>query len=344
MKKIVLFIIVIFSHTAYSQVVTKFQLPNQCTLDTVHIPIVATAQDSIGSISLTFSFDTSKGTFIDIYNEHPEIAQKGYTSYHFNQNQVFFIWYGFSSNEGFPLQNDTLFYLKFYPKTYTDIDLHWDTLTLGRCAYTNNYAQPLTAEFISDTLNLVHEQPSQLLFPTDMQQGVSTAPQFRWSHHSCDIAYRLEISTNPSLTNPNFVFNGLTDTTFNVVGLSLNTTYYWQITRVGESGVEIPSGVFAFTTTSSVNTQQAALEDLEWHVYPNPVYDNATIVISTEGFKNITISVINSIGQIEKMEHITIYHGTNHIPLNMSGLAKGLYILKINDQQRGIEAKTIFKN
>jgi len=107
---------------------------------------------------------------------------------------------------------------------------------------------------------------------------------------------------------------------FSIIGmLKLGNSQY--LMEFYDSGVFIESGSFESTAVSI--DDKAEIPELNF--YPNPVKDNLSITSNSPS----RVEIINSQGQI-------VYSGfiKSHHVIDVSGLPKGLYILRQPDNQK----------
>ncbi len=82
------------------------------------------------------------------------------------------------------------------------------------------------------------------------------------------------------------------------------------------------------TLTVDVGTQVgvSTLEAIDFKVYPNPTYDNITL----ESNKSLpyTVTLLDNTGRLISSENVS----TSNYQIDLSGLSKGIYLLKVDDQ------------
>ena len=97
--------------------------------------------------------------------------------------------------------------------------------------------------------------------------------------------------------------------------------------NLGQFGFEV---VLAGTCTLNTDTIDGVSNKM--NIYPNPAKDFINIELGST-LDNATISVYNTIGQIVIPSQVI---NTNSIKLNISSLAKGVYIIKVNNGDKEI--------
>jgi len=88
--------------------------------------------------------------------------------------------------------------------------------------------------------------------PANGSTGISTSPTLTWNASTGADSYTLQLS---STENPSLLLvdqQGITGTSFNLDGLSENTSYYWRVNAANAYGTSEWSTVWSFTTTASV--------------------------------------------------------------------------------------------
>ncbi|HUV67474.1 MAG TPA: LamG-like jellyroll fold domain-containing protein [Sedimentisphaerales bacterium] len=90
--------------------------------------------------------------------------------------------------------------------------------------------------------------------PANGQTAVFVNPTVSWGAGRGAVSHTLYISDDPSaVANETIapIAAGLTDTTYDLAGLNMNTVYYWKVNEVGDTETW-PGYVWSFTTTDSI--------------------------------------------------------------------------------------------
>ncbi|QLH45029.1 MAG: T9SS type A sorting domain-containing protein [Bacteroidota bacterium] len=121
----------------------------------------------------------------------------------------------------------------------------------------------------------------------------------------------------------------------NIVGLSVNTTYEWQIRAIcnpSPFSTGAWSGLDDFNTLSAkeTNSSETSLENEQLRVYPNPaqhtIYLDGTIPTSQE--LNLIVRDMN--GRKVKVVSLWAQAGDFHLEMNVHDLSNGVYSLEIS--------------
>ena len=145
---------------------------------------------------------------------------------------------------------------------------------------------------------------------------------FTWTENESGLSYDLVLGTDSTLT---------TSTTFsfengeNIIGLSENTTYYWQIVAYNCFG-SASSSIWSFTTdaTASINDYDSKI----FSIFPNPVVD----MLNIDGNAPIdSIEIVNQLGQsVLEVEGNSVFNNQ----INLSKLNTGIYFVKVKSDSK----------
>jgi PKD repeat protein len=78
-------------------------------------------------------------------------------------------------------------------------------------------------------------------------------------------------------------------------------------------------------------------------LYPNPTTDNATLVVETSKTSQLSLTVVNMVGQVVGSQTINAYAGKNIVQLNTDNLAQGVYTLVLRDSKGVAKAQRLIK-
>jgi phosphodiesterase/alkaline phosphatase D-like protein len=91
-----------------------------------------------------------------------------------------------------------------------------------------------------------------LASPADKALNLTANTSVSWSPSSYATAYTVQVSTSSNFSTISYSGTNLTGTSFNLTGLSSNTTYYWRVNATNASGTSGWSGTWQFTTQTIV--------------------------------------------------------------------------------------------
>ena len=119
--------------------------------------------------------------------------------------------------------------------------------------------------------------------------------------------YTVEINTPLTVTNSN-PYSQLTN----------NTTWYGAV-RVA----------YQFTQTSTVGLDEKSGIIAGSFIYPNPAQGSANLVVQLPSNSNLNLDIVNLMGQNVKSFTTRGNIGENNIPIDLSGLTAGVYLVNI---------------
>ena len=136
--------------------------------------------------------------------------------------------------------------------------------------------------------------------------------------------------------------NGLNNSFSINPSLNIGTTYYISVRTENGAGL-----VSQNTSDGQLLMWPLSISQLEngntVKVYPNPTKETVNIQISASQSKTINWSLINIEGKIIYQEDIHLLKGTSTISKDISNLAKGNYILKIDDSTHSTQHQIIIQ-
>jgi len=170
----------------------------------------------------------------------------------------------------------------------------------------------------------------------------STGGMANWMEPTCYYGFTLRISkhnqniwTNHTITpNTHYTFSGLTH----------NTQYDWQIqTNCNASGT-INSGFSAsqtFTTLARLEEGETDNTDYAFNIYPNPTNDHVTIAFTVGIEEAYTIRLMDVTGRCVLQYALTSTIGENQFQLNLSTVAKGIYMVILQNKDAVLQSKIV---
>jgi hypothetical protein len=78
-------------------------------------------------------------------------------------------------------------------------------------------------------------------------------------------------------------------------------------------------------------------------VFPNPTANDATLVVETSKTAQITMTIVNMMGQVVGSQTINTYAGKNMVQVNTNGLAQGVYTLVLRDSKGVAKVERLVK-
>jgi len=107
---------------------------------------------------------------------------------------------------------------------------------------------------------------------------------------------------------------------------------YYRLKQVDKDGT---------FTYSKILRSNCAIASITLLMYPNPVTDNTDLVFQSDKNFSGMVQVYSTSGQLVKNIGVQVLHGQNKIRINLSGLMKGTYVLRLNNGETQVEKKFI---
>ena len=173
---------------------------------------------------------------------------------------------------------------------------------------------------------------SNCALPTNISTTniLGTSAKASWSASQCAYNYILRIGVDDGL-NRWTEYTIPLNSSYTFPGLSLSTTYVWQIKTNCNTSGNVNSGWSApqtFTTLAARTTEDFST-GVPFNVYPNPATTSVTLTFSTmeEGLYNIRL--VDMFGRVVKSEFDNAGLGDNNYIMNLDGIAKGMYLVTL---------------
>ncbi len=160
-------------------------------------------------------------------------------------------------------------------------------------------------------------------------------------------------NSTPSFTFQQVSKPGLTST--QAIGYFRDDTYLSALTPISKtvavtvehSPILNPSEESANSTTlghGGVHSNGSDLLSDDWNIriYPNPALDILKLDLSGSGKSEIGISIMDLQGRLVKHVSTSIVDGLNTIKIDINSLAKGVYSVKVSDQEKRINYCSTF--
>ncbi|UPT66969.1 MAG: PKD domain-containing protein [Sphingobacteriales bacterium JAD_PAG50586_3] len=78
-------------------------------------------------------------------------------------------------------------------------------------------------------------------------------------------------------------------------------------------------------------------------LFPNPTTDNATLVVEASKTSQLSLTVVNMVGQVVGTQTINAYAGKNIVQLNTDSLAQGVYTIVLRDSKGVAKVERLVK-
>ena len=164
--------------------------------------------------------------------------------------------------------------------------------------------------------------------PSDNATNVSTDITLLWSSSTAATSYQVQVSTLPDFSTTLVNQSGLTSTSYQVIGLSSSTTYYWRVRAKNAAGPSAWSPAWQFSTVAGGSAPAApALSSptdtaVNLAINPTLVWNASSIATSYR----LQVSTVSNFSTTEVDQS-----GLTSTSLQVSGLANNtIYYWRVN--------------
>jgi hypothetical protein len=167
--------------------------------------------------------------------------------------------------------------------------------------------------------------------PDDGEADVQINPLLAWEEIDGVDFYTVEYNNINNFENPccHAVVEGTDDSYQVVTNLEFATTYYWRANAIKGIDTTEWSEVWSFTTRPEDFGIDEAFDASSINIYPNPSSGKLHIDIDGEENTEITIRVMDMIGQVQLEEKTVFSNGNSSRVFDLSNLASGMYIVNL---------------
>jgi len=177
-----------------------------------------------------------------------------------------------------------------------------------------------------------------LTTPANASIGVATSPTLKWTSIIGITGYELEMDTLNTFTHPHIYYPGATDNQIIITGLVNAQTYYWRLRAISSRDTSSWSATWSFTVIG-VGINDISTNNANVSIFPNPANDKTTISIESRVNSLINIELMNILGKTVRKEYMNLSIGSNTKELNLEGLSKGIYFIKLSNNKNTIVRK-----
>ncbi len=216
-------------------------------------------------------------------------------------------------------------------------------ITIPGLEFGKTYYWRVKAAHYTDTTDWAQERnftiinTVYLLTPT---QGAVAGllPKLTWQRIDGADQYELRYFTE----DMSFIDTVYADTTFFLVYKPLTplTTYMWKVRAYRDGDTTNWSAAWSFSSTVPPGIEDF-LNDNNISLYPNPANDKLNIEINIPGQPEIEVSLSDLLGREIINQRFILDQKSNLKTLDLNGISKGLYILKIHSGSASFSKKII---
>jgi hypothetical protein len=145
--------------------------------------------------------------------------------------------------------------------------------------------------------------PPTLVFPANAATGLNTSLSVVWRSSATATSYRLQTSLDPNFGTTVINQTGITDTTYQLVGLGLNVKLYWRVSSANAGGSGSFGSPFNFTTITSSTDIDDNPNGMPTHFalgqnFPNPFNPTTEINFAVPTRSLVRLDIYNTLGNL----------------------------------------------
>ncbi len=156
--------------------------------------------------------------------------------------------------------------------------------------------------------------------------------------------YYYAIGTTPGAKNIlGWTVNGTTLSGNEMLTLQNNQKYFVMVKAINGAGLvsdSVASDGVLFLNNTGINGINMISE---LTIYPNPATENVSISIVSATTKKINYSLTDALGKLIEANDFRVNEGTNLLKIDVVGLGKGIYFIKIVDGGNSITKKLVIE-
>ena len=171
----------------------------------------------------------------------------------------------------------------------------------------------------------------QLVFPAQNQMGVPIPTIFTWNSSGADF-YVWEIAHDINFSNP-IISRETTTPSFNSalqVNIRPNTPYYWRVRAIKANAPAAVSEVFTFNNPDFITTPTPEINVPNFFQIYSTSAGNFNLVINQPENTSVVAAVYTLTGRLLDRQTYSLNAGTTIIPLDLSGYARGIYLVQVS--------------
>lgn len=152
--------------------------------------------------------------------------------------------------------------------------------------------------------------------------------------HGGNFAHSPAVSNEGGGTEVNTAFNPSAYPTYCLVGadMKLKASDIWPISSVADFETVFTSNGFSPTAMACPFSSVEEITLTSLNIFPNPSNGNFSIDVNAPANENLTIEVINNLGQVVYTQTEEVVEGDNSIDVTLEDVSNGQYIVKLTTE------------
>jgi hypothetical protein len=126
------------------------------------------------------------------------------------------------------------------------------------------------------------------------------------------------------------------------VVLGKDTVYYWRVRAINGLDTSGWSNTWSFRTMPPVGIDEPGLSG-KLNVYPNPAANTVYIQLKDKLNLSLQLTITDLVGKKVFEKEIKLDSGNKNVPVDVSNLQNGIYMLRIADKENIFTKKLIIR-
>lgn len=227
----------------------------------------------------------------------------------------------------------------FYKSTMLMFDTKYYWRVLGRHQYdSTNWSNPR---------NFTTVAVVTLKAPGDGDEDVALKPSFQWSPITTIVGYQLQVDSISTFPSPYLDVRPVAKDVSYVPTKSLMplTTYFWRMRAFSNGGLTADTTEWctprSFTTTSAIGMDENSATTLR--IYPNPASTKVNLRIDLNEGTTANLNIVDLLGKTVVSRELTLTAGQNLKEIQLEGLNKGIYVIRLTINGQTMNQKLIIE-
>lgn len=178
--------------------------------------------------------------------------------------------------------------------------------------------------------------------PANNATDVKLSPLLSWDALTGITAYQILMSKESTFSD--LLVNTVTAPAENQlpvpIVLEKETQYFWKVRAANGLDTSGWSPTWSFTTMPPVGIDEPGLDKII-SIYPNPADHTLYIQLKDKQSVSARFSITDLVGKIVVERDVQLNSGNRIIPIDVTGLKNGIYMIRFSDQQHTLTKKLI---
>lgn len=196
----------------------------------------------------------------------------------------------------------------------------------------------------SDSWTFTTVNSVELETPANGATDVKLSPPLTWKALTGIAGYEVQFNDNNTFVDPMIsAIVPVAENSFIVpIVLEKDAEYFWRVRAVNGLDTSGWSSTWSFTTLPPVGIDEPGLGG-KLAVYPNPAVNTIYIQLLDKQKISFQLTITDLVGKTVLKQDIRLDSGNKTVPVDVSFLRDGIYILRMSDQENVFTKKLVIK-